>query len=98
MTKQVLTSMEWKKAPEELIKFLEERMKKVDCEHRTMFGYPAYFINGNMFAGAFQDILFLRLSEPDRAKIEKVESIDQALRADEGKTDGRVHRDPETAV
>ncbi|MGD1060682.1 MAG: TfoX/Sxy family protein [Methanomassiliicoccales archaeon] len=63
--------MEWKKAPEKLIKFLEERMMKVDCEHRTMFGYPAYFINGNMFAGAFQDILFLRLPDSDRTKVEK---------------------------
>ena len=36
-----------------------------------MFGYPAYFINGNMFAGLFADKLFIRLSEPDIAEIRK---------------------------
>lgn len=34
-----------------------------------MFGAIAYFINGNMFAGAHQDELFLRLSATDRQAI-----------------------------
>jgi hypothetical protein len=29
-----------------------------------MFGYPAYFINGNIFAGVHGEKLFIRLSEP----------------------------------
>ena len=54
--------MKWVKAPEELKARIESLMKAVDCEKRPMFGYPAYFINKNMFAGLFQDKLFFRLS------------------------------------
>ena len=56
--------MKWAKAPDELKVLLEEVMKGFECEKRLMFGYPAYFINGNMFVGLFQDQLFARLSEP----------------------------------
>jgi TfoX/Sxy family transcriptional regulator of competence genes len=41
-----------------------------------MFGCPAYFVNNNMFTGAFQDYIFLRLSEKDRNKLS--ESYDEA--------------------
>ncbi|MBN1456148.1 MAG: TfoX/Sxy family protein [Methanomicrobia archaeon] len=58
--------MAWKKAPDELIRFLAEQLRAVDCVSRTMFGYPVYFINGNMFIGAYQDDLFLRLAAQDR--------------------------------
>lgn len=34
-----------------------------------MFGQPAYFISGNMFAGIFGDDIFVRLSERDRQRI-----------------------------
>jgi TfoX/Sxy family transcriptional regulator of competence genes len=37
-------------------------------EHRTMFGYPSVFLNGNMLASIFQDRVMVRLSEPDRAE------------------------------
>jgi TfoX/Sxy family transcriptional regulator of competence genes len=63
--------MEWKKAPEELVKFLAQKMKNVKCEFRKMFGYPAYFINGNMFAGIHGETLFLRLSDSDVEKLTK---------------------------
>jgi len=33
---------------------------------RKMFGYPAAFINGNMFAGLVRDSMVLRLSDKDR--------------------------------
>jgi TfoX/Sxy family transcriptional regulator of competence genes len=65
--------MTWKPAPEELVKFLAGRMKNIDCEYRKMFGYPAYFINGNMFAGLFEDMLFLRLSESDREEMMRLQ-------------------------
>ena len=58
--------MKWAKAPDELKALIDELMKAVDCQKRPMFGYPAFFINGNMFAGLFEDKLFLRLA-PDRA-------------------------------
>ena len=35
-------------------------------EHRKMFGYPAAFIDGNLFAGLHQETLMVRLSEADR--------------------------------
>ena len=63
--------MEWKKAPEELVQFLAQKMKNGDCQLRKMFGYPAYFINGNMFAGIHREKLFIRLSESDAKKIRK---------------------------
>jgi hypothetical protein len=34
-----------------------------------MFGYPAYFINGNMFTGIHGETLFLRLSDSDIKKL-----------------------------
>jgi TfoX/Sxy family transcriptional regulator of competence genes len=37
-------------------------------EHRTMFGYPSVFLNGNMLACIFQDRIMVRLSERDRAE------------------------------
>jgi TfoX/Sxy family transcriptional regulator of competence genes len=38
------------------------------AELRTMFGYPAAFVAGNMFAGVFGDGVMLRLSEAERAE------------------------------
>jgi TfoX/Sxy family transcriptional regulator of competence genes len=63
--------MKWVKAPEALKKLLEDAMQGVECDKRPMFGYPAYFINGNMFIGLFQDQLFVRLSEEHRASLMK---------------------------
>jgi TfoX/Sxy family transcriptional regulator of competence genes len=57
--------LEWKKAPADLVEFITQRMKDVECDYRKMFGYPAYFINGNMFVGVFGDKIFLRLSDAD---------------------------------
>jgi TfoX/Sxy family transcriptional regulator of competence genes len=61
----------FEKAPPELVEFLTSKMKDVKSDYRKMFGYPAYFINGNMFAGLFGDKLFLKLSESDIAEIKK---------------------------
>lgn len=63
--------MEWKKAPTELVEFISDKMKNVNCDFKKMFGYPAYFINGNMFVGVHGDKLFLRLSDSDMADIMK---------------------------
>jgi TfoX/Sxy family transcriptional regulator of competence genes len=53
--------MQWKKAPEELKEYLDAAMSGLAGQRRLMFGYPAYFINGNMFIGLFQDTVFIRL-------------------------------------
>jgi len=63
--------MEWKKAPQELVDFIMDKMKDKNCDYKKMFGYPAYFFNGNMFVGVHGDKLFLRLSEADTAEIKK---------------------------
>ena len=55
--------MKWVKAPEELKDLLEGAMKDTECEKRPIFGYPANFINNNMFIGLLQDRLFARLSD-----------------------------------
>jgi TfoX/Sxy family transcriptional regulator of competence genes len=36
---------------------------------RKMFGYPAAFVNGNMFAGTFRDDIVVRLEEYDRGEL-----------------------------
>jgi len=54
--------MKWIKAPEELKALVERLMQPIDCERKPMFGYPAYFIRKHLFAGLFQDKLFVRLS------------------------------------
>ncbi len=61
--------MEWKKAPDELVKFIAQKTEKLNCDFRKMFGYPAYFVNGNMFTGLHGNSLFIRLSEVDLKKI-----------------------------
>jgi TfoX/Sxy family transcriptional regulator of competence genes len=38
-------------------------------ERRKMFGYPALFINGNMFAGLMRDTMVLRLPETNRQSL-----------------------------
>ena len=54
--------MKWIKAPEELEALIQAIMEPVDCEKKPMFGYPAYFINRNMFAGLFGASVYFRLS------------------------------------
>ena len=54
--------MKLRKSPAELIDLIADMMAGIECEKRLMFGFPAYFINKNMFAGLFEDKLFFRLS------------------------------------
>jgi TfoX/Sxy family transcriptional regulator of competence genes len=53
--------MPWKKSPPELIAAFE-KAKPSDpaVTSRPMFGYPALFLNGNMFAGTYQDKVVVR--------------------------------------
>ena len=39
-------------------------------ERRKMFGCPCAFVNGNMFAGAYRDVTFVRLPPSLRAELE----------------------------
>jgi len=56
----------------ELIEAFDEILPGPPVERRQMFGYPAGFVNGNMFCGLFQDSMLLRLDEKTRAKLLKV--------------------------
>jgi TfoX/Sxy family transcriptional regulator of competence genes len=61
--------MEWKKVSKELAGILEQLLIGYNCVKKPMFGCPVYFINDNMFAGVKADMVFIRLSENDRAEI-----------------------------
>jgi TfoX/Sxy family transcriptional regulator of competence genes len=61
--------MHWKKAPESLIALFDEvAPPDPPAQRRQMFGYPAVFVNGNMFAGLHEDRLVVRLPETERAE------------------------------
>jgi TfoX/Sxy family transcriptional regulator of competence genes len=61
--------MKLRKTNPALFDLIQDLVSERPCDFRKMFGSPAYFVNGNMFAGAFGDDLFLRLSPADREKI-----------------------------
>jgi len=53
--------------PAELVKRFEEATRQFkDAEHRKMFGFPAVFAGGNMFASLFNDSLIVRLPPDQR--------------------------------
>ncbi|MCU0964682.1 MAG: TfoX/Sxy family protein [Burkholderiaceae bacterium] len=57
----------WKKVPAELAARFDAALPVVaDVQRRTMFGCPAAFVNGNLFAGLHEDRLMVRL--PAQAK------------------------------
>ena len=63
---------EFTKAPTEMVQLFERAMKDFPmATQRKMFGYPCAFVNGNTFAGLFQEEMFLRLNDDDRAAIRK---------------------------
>ena len=61
----------WEKTPAELTAFLAGTMKDIVAEPRKMFGYPVYFINGNMLIGAFGAGLFLRIDPKEQEAVFK---------------------------
>ncbi len=62
--------MQWKRSPPELIaSFDRAAPEDPRVTRKPMFGYPALFVNGNMFAGTFQDKVVVRLEEADRAEL-----------------------------
>jgi len=59
-------AMKWEKCSTELSDILFSAMAAVPAQKRIMFGCPAYFVNGNMFAGVHQSNIILRLTAADR--------------------------------
>jgi len=61
--------MGWRKSPQPLIDLFERAVPRAGgIERRRMFGYPAAFLAGHLFAGLHQESFILRLSEPDRER------------------------------
>jgi hypothetical protein len=52
--------MKWRESPPELVETFDTVLPP-PAERRLMFGYPAAFVNGNMFMGLWQEHLVLRL-------------------------------------
>jgi TfoX/Sxy family transcriptional regulator of competence genes len=62
--------MAWRKSSPELVRAFDAALPQHDrVERRKMFGYPAAFVNGNMFAGLHQDDVLVRLPEGERGAL-----------------------------
>jgi TfoX/Sxy family transcriptional regulator of competence genes len=62
--------MKWQKSPPELEQTYHAAFPDdARAERKKMFGYPAGFVNGNMFSGLWQDGIVARLGDADRARI-----------------------------
>ncbi len=60
----VSRTVAWKKTPPEVAAAFEAaRPKDPRVVTRPMFGYTAYFANGNMIGGTFQDGVMVRVTE-----------------------------------
>ena len=56
-------------SPPALVRRFDEDVRALrGVERRKMFGYPAMFVNGNMFAGLVRDKMVLRLGTADVEK------------------------------
>ena len=64
--------MKWQKSPPELIEKFDFLVPGPPAVRRSMFGYPAAFVNGNMFMGLHQSDLVLRLSAEERQEFLKL--------------------------
>jgi hypothetical protein len=64
----------WEKSPAELVAAFGEALDRFpDAVRRPMFGYPAAFVNGNMWTGLFQTRWVIRLPDADRDELLGIE-------------------------
>jgi TfoX/Sxy family transcriptional regulator of competence genes len=61
--------VEFEKPSQDVIDAFDAVVPPPPVERRKMFGMPACFVNGNMFAGVYGRNVMLRLSESDREKL-----------------------------
>jgi TfoX/Sxy family transcriptional regulator of competence genes len=60
----------FEKAPPELVQTFGELVARLPgVERRTMFGYPAAFLHGQMFASLFADNMIVRLPAEERTRL-----------------------------
>ena len=62
-----------KTPPEMVAAFVSAQPARADIEKKTMFGYPAFFVKGNMFAFLFGQRAAARL---DRAKAKSLKAFE----------------------
>jgi TfoX/Sxy family transcriptional regulator of competence genes len=63
--------MAWRKSPPLLIELFDSVVPRDPrVERRKMFGYPAAFAGGKLFAGLHQDSFILKLAEKDREQLQ----------------------------
>jgi TfoX/Sxy family transcriptional regulator of competence genes len=64
--------MAWRKSPQALVELFDRALPPSrTVERRRMFGYPAAFANGHLFAGLHQEDFILRLPEPARERAKR---------------------------
>ena len=66
--------MDFRKPPQALIDAFEAVVPGPPAQQRKMFGYPAAFVNNNMFMGLFQESMMMRLPEDLRSNLLKLKS------------------------
>jgi TfoX/Sxy family transcriptional regulator of competence genes len=63
----------WRRPDESLVRLLDETISALEfdrpVDYRPMFGCPAYFTGGNLFAGVWQETVMLRLPAAERAAV-----------------------------
>ena len=65
----IIPPMDWTKTPPALAATFDQAAPKDPrVVRKVMFGYPALFLNGNMFAFTFRDKVVVRLSEAGRGR------------------------------
>jgi TfoX/Sxy family transcriptional regulator of competence genes len=61
----------WGKSPQQLVEAFAAAVADLPgAEPRKMFGFPAAFVNGNLFTGLFEDRWFVRLADEDRVALQ----------------------------
>jgi TfoX/Sxy family transcriptional regulator of competence genes len=63
--------MAWRKAPPQLVSLFDSAIPRDPrVERRLMFGYPAAFADGKLFAGLHQESFILKLPAGDRTLLQ----------------------------
>src|SRR5260221_5804505 len=76
-TKREGSEMTWR-SPAELVKLFEDALDNwPGAQIRKMFGYPAGFVNGQMFTGLHEDKMFVRLPADEMAAFLQMEGATQ---------------------
>ncbi len=72
-TRKTRSARAWPPAPPGLVRSFDEAVRSWrGTERREMFGYPAIFVHGNMFAGLVRTKMILRLREADKENFLKL--------------------------